>query len=133
MDLEVLRSQDLSFWDPLRSRTPPDLGGRTPNDPIWTPNGPPLGPPLDPQNGPFTAPPGSYPGELTPFGHFSVVQYKAILSRFDRTVWKVPKRGPKSDPFFGPKRGQKGVQKGTLFGSILGPYWDPLLDQDYGL
>ena len=30
MDLEVLRSQDLSFWDPLRSWDPPQIQGRDP-------------------------------------------------------------------------------------------------------
>ena len=44
MDLEVLRSQDLSFWDPLRSRTPPDLGV----GPQMTPFGPQMDPLWDP-------------------------------------------------------------------------------------
>ena len=44
-DLEVLRSQDLSFWDPS-DPGPLQIWGRTPNDPIWDPKWTPFGTPL---------------------------------------------------------------------------------------
>ena len=34
MDLEVLRSQDLPFWDPSRSGDPPQIGPLRSGDPI---------------------------------------------------------------------------------------------------
>lgn len=37
MDLEVLRSQDLPFWDPSRSGDPLRSRVGTPNGPLWTP------------------------------------------------------------------------------------------------
>ena len=104
MDLEVLRSQDLPFWGPLRSWDPPDLGSR------------PLG----------QHPPVATRGYWT-LCRSGLCGRRAISKEGKRAkspglrsalfgVRRPPKKGPKMAPFWGPQMTHFGGPQMTHFG-----------------